>query len=67
MKKMRLGLICLALGLSGMAGLSSNAAGSCGPPPQCFSNTDCNTVCGPEFGGTCVRINSCYRACACYG
>ena len=42
----------------------SQAESACSPPPQCFRDKDCDGVCG-KGNGVCVRINSCYRACAC--
>jgi hypothetical protein len=65
-KKMRLGLICLALGLFGMNSLSSASAASCGAPPQCSTDAECVAYCGPDSGGgTCYIVPHCYRICLC--
>lgn len=64
MKKMRLGLICLALGLFSMTGLSANA--SCGFPPQCSTDAECVARCGPDSGGgRCHVVGTCFRVCIC--
>lgn len=39
----------------------------CPIPNECRRDRDCDAVCGPEFGGECRRVNSCYRECACAG
>lgn len=63
MKKLRLSLICLALGLFSLNGLHAN---SCGFPPQCSTNADCDAICGPDSGGgTCMIVPNCYRVCLC--
>lgn len=36
----------------------------CSPPPQCWTDRDCDRICGKGLG-TCVKVNSCYRECAC--
>lgn len=65
-KKMRLGLICLALGLFGVNSLSSANAVSCGAPPQCSTDAECVARCGPDSGGgTCYIVPHCYRICLC--
>lgn len=34
--------------------------------PQCFSDKQCDTLCGTGKGtGVCQRINSCYKCCLC--
>lgn len=33
--------------------------------PQCWSDKSCDTFCGGKGFGSCVRINSCYKCCAC--
>lgn len=38
--------------------------GACSPPPQCWRDRDCDPICG-KGNGVCVRVNSCYRECAC--
>ena len=38
----------------------------CSPPPECWTDRDCNRVCGKKVGGQCVVVNSCYRYCACH-
>ena len=37
----------------------------CSPPPECFSDRDCNRTCGKKVGGQCVWINSCTSVCYC--
>lgn len=37
---------------------------ACSPPPQCWTDRDCDRICG-KGNGQCVRVNSCYRECAC--
>ena len=37
----------------------------CSPPPECFSDRDCNRICGKKVGGQCVWINSCTSVCYC--
>lgn len=34
---------------------------------QCHRDRDCRLVCGKEFGGQCVMVNSCCRECFCFG
>lgn len=34
---------------------------------QCRRDRDCRFVCGKEFGGQCVMVNSCCRECFCFG
>lgn len=34
---------------------------------QCQRDRDCRFICGKEFGGQCVMVNSCCRECACLG
>lgn len=43
---------------------SSEAQAVCSPPPQCFRDRDCDRICG-KGNGVCIRVNSCYRQCAC--
>lgn len=38
--------------------------GACSPPPQCLRDRDCDPNCG-KGNGVCIRVNSCYRQCAC--
>jgi hypothetical protein len=38
---------------------------ACSPPPQCFTDRDCNRICGKKNGGVCVHVNSCYNECVC--
>ena len=33
--------------------------------PQCWSDKQCDTLCGGKGLGACVRINSCYKCCSC--
>ena len=44
---------------------SSEALPACSPPPQCWSDRDCDRICGRN-NGQCIRVNSCYRECACF-
>lgn len=37
---------------------------ACSPLPQCFTNRDCDKICGKR-NGICVRVNSCYNQCYC--
>ena len=37
---------------------------ACSPPPQCFRDRDCDSICGKR-NGTCRRVNSCYNECVC--
>jgi hypothetical protein len=34
---------------------------------QCHRDRDCRFICGKEFGGQCVQVNSCCRECFCLG
>lgn len=34
---------------------------------QCTRDKDCRFICGREFGGQCIQVNSCCRECACFG
>jgi len=34
---------------------------------ECSRDRDCRAICGKEFGGQCVQVNSCCRQCACLG
>ena len=43
-----------------------SAGAVCSPPPECWSDRDCNRVCGKKVGGECIVVNSCYRYCACH-
>ncbi len=38
---------------------------ACSPPPECWTDRDCNKICGKKVGGKCIVINSCYRICSC--
>ena len=42
-----------------------DAITACSPPPQCWTDRDCDRICG-RGNGQCVRVNSCYRQCACF-
>lgn len=33
--------------------------------PQCWSDKQCDSVCGGKGTGACTRINSCYKCCLC--
>jgi len=46
-------------------GDATQTESACSPPPQCFTDRDCNRICGKKKGGVCVVINSCYRECSC--
>lgn len=34
---------------------------------ECSRDRDCRAICGKEFGGQCVQVNSCCRQCFCLG
>lgn len=34
---------------------------------ECKRDRDCRAVCGFEFGGQCVQVNSCCTQCFCFG